>query len=123
MDSTLARSRYSVAVVLPHLHQVLRADDQRLQAVVVLEDARQRRRHERLAQADDVADEHAAALVQVVGGDLHRRLLELEELVAEVAGDAELGQAGARLLGEVVGHLEVDVIGRDRAARAPSFPR
>ena len=37
--------------------------------------------------------------------------------------DAELGEAGARLLREVVGHLEVDVVGRDGlfARPAPSM--
>ena len=38
-----------VAVLLPHRHEVPRTQDQRLQIVVVLEHARQRGRHERLA--------------------------------------------------------------------------
>ncbi len=65
----------------------------------------------------------AAALVEVVGGDLDGGVLELEQRVAEVARDAELGQAGARLLGQVVGHLHVDVVGRERSLRAPSSCR
>ena len=56
-------------------------------------DPGQRRRHQRLAQADDVADQDAAALVEMVGGDLDRGHLELEQRVAEVRRDAELGQA------------------------------
>ena len=79
--------------------------------------------HQRLAQADDIADQHAAALVEVVGGDLDRRRLELEQLVAEVARDAELGKPGARLLRQVVGHLDVDVVRRDQSLRAPSSLR
>ena len=119
----MARRRYSIAVVLPHRDQVLGADDQRLQAVVVLEDARHGGRHQRLAQADHVADQHAAALVQVVRGDLHGGRLEVEQPVAELARNAELGQAGARFLRQVVGHLEVDVVRRDQLLRAPSSPR
>ena len=107
-----------LTVVLPHRHEVLRADDERFQVVVVLENRGQRRRHQRLAEADHVADQNAAALVQVMGGDLDRGDLELEELVAEVAGNAELGQAGAGLLGKVVGHLQVDVVGRSVSSRA-----
>ena len=121
MDSTLARKRYCCRVVLPHRDQVLGADDECLDAVVILEDARQRRGHERLAEADHVADQDAAALVQVVGGDLDGGLLEFEELVAEVAGDAELGQTGAGLLGQVIGHLDVDVVRRNRFRARPTL--
>ena len=63
--------------------------------MIVLEDAGQGGGHEGFAQADHVADENAAALVEVVGGDLHGLDLELEELVAEVARDAEFGQTPA----------------------------
>ena len=109
-----------VAVVLPHRHEVLRAEDQRLQVLVVLEHAGQRGRHERLAQPHHVADEDAPAAVQVVGGDLHRRGLKVEQGGAEVARDAELGQAGARLLRQVVGHLDVDVVRRNRRVARPT---
>ena len=55
----------------------------------------QRGCHERLAQPDDVADEDAATLVQVVRGDLHGRGLEIEKFVAEVLGDAKLAQTAS----------------------------
>ena len=110
-----------LAVVLPHGDEVLRADDQRLQPVVVLEHARQRGGHEGLAQPDDVADEHAAPLVQVMRGDLHGRRLEVEKLVAEVPGNAKLGQAGSRLLRQVVGDLDVDVMGRNQLLSCPAL--
>ena len=83
-------------VVLPHRHEVLRADDERLEVVVILEDAGHGGGHERLAEANHVADQHAAALVEVVGGDLDRCFLELEQLVPEVPGNLELGQSPAR---------------------------
>ena len=109
------------AVVLPHGDEVLRADDQRLQPVVVLEHARERGGHEGLAQPDDVADEHAAPLVQMMRGDLHGRRLEVEKLVAEVARNAKLGQAGPRLLRQVVGDLDVDVMGRNQSLARPAL--
>ena len=109
-----------LAVILPHADQVLRADDKRLDPVIVLKDARQRGCHERLAQPDHVADDHAAAFVQMVRRDFNGRLLKLEEFVAEIAGDAKLRQAGASLLGEVVGHLDVDVVRRDRLGTRPT---
>ncbi len=65
-------------------------DDQRFEAVIVLEDARQGGRHQRLAQAHHVADQHAAALVEMVGGDLDGGHLEFEELVSEVAWNVEI---------------------------------
>ena len=46
-----------------------------------------------------VADNYAAALVQMVGGDFDRGLLEVEESVPELLWDAELGEARASLLG------------------------
>ena len=86
--------------------------------MIVLEDTGQGGGHQRLAETDHVADEDAAALVQMVGGDLDGLDLELEQLVAEVTRDAELRDAGASLLGQVVGHLDVDVVGRERLVRA-----
>src|SRR6185369_4422051 len=58
------------------------------------------------------AEEHAPALVEVVGCDLDGRLLERQKLVAKVLGDLELGQTRPRLLGEMVDHLEIDEVGR-----------
>ena len=89
--------------------------------MVVLEDAGNGGRHEGLAQANHVADQHAVAFVEVVGGDLDRCDLKIEELLAEVAGNAKLGQAEAGLLGKMVGHFQVDVVGRNAAARVPNF--
>ena len=88
-----------MCVVLPHPHEVARAEDQRLDALVVLEDARDGGGHERLAEADHVADQHATALVEVARGDLHGRLLVGQQAIAEHRGDAELVEAGARLVG------------------------
>ncbi len=115
-----AAEAVALAVVLPHAHEVLGAEDERLEVLVILEDAGQRRGHKRLAEADHVADQHAAAAVQVVRGDLHGGHLELEQLAAEVARDAELGQPGPRLLREVVGDLQVDVIRRNRLLPCPA---
>ncbi len=89
-------------------------------AVIILEDPRERRGHERLAEADHIADDDAAALVEMVRGDLDGGLLELEKRVAEVAGNAELGQPGAGLLRQVIGHLDVDVVGRNRLRPRPT---
>ena len=86
-------------VVLPHPHEVARAQDERLDALVVLEDARDGGGHQRLAEADDVADEHAAALVEVARGDLHGRLLVGQQAIAEHGGNAEFVEPRSRLVG------------------------
>ena len=75
-----------LAVILPHRCQVLGADNQRLQIVVVLEDAGDCGGHQGLSEPHHIADEDSAAFVQVACGDLDRRLLEAEELVFEIAG-------------------------------------
>ncbi len=88
--------------------------------MVVLKDARECSCHECLAKADHVANDYATAFVQVVRGNLHCCPLVLEKLV-EVVGNAELSQASSRLLGEVVGHLDVDVKGRNWLRACPTI--
>ena len=44
-------------------------------------------------------------------------------LSREVARDPELGETGPRLLREVIGHLQVDVVREGWPSRAPSSPR
>ena len=102
----------AVDVVLPHWHQVLGADDEGFGVIVVFEDLGQRRGHHRLAQAHHVADQHATALVEVVRGDLDGGGLEVEQRAVEDRGNAEFREPGPRFLREVVGHLQIDVIGR-----------
>ena len=80
-------------------------------AVVVLHDTGQGGRHEGLAEADHVANEDAAALIEVVGGDLDGGYLIVEKLVAKIAGMPKLQQAGTGFFGEVIGDFEVDVVG------------
>lgn len=89
--------------------------------MVVLEDPCERRRHERLAEADDIAYEDAAALVEMVGGDLHRRGLEIEEAVSEVLRYAELADPGPRIAGEMVGHLQVHMVRGERLLPRPAL--
>ena len=90
--------------------------------MVVLEDAGDSGRHQSLAQANHVADQHAVAFVQMVGGNLDGGNLEIEELLAEVAGNAELGQTEAGLLGKVVGPSSGRCGTAERAAPVPSYP-
>ncbi len=109
-----------LAVVLPHRHQVLRAEDEGFDAVVILEDPGQGRCHQGLPEADDIADYDAATFVEMMCGDLDSRLLELEQSVAEVGGNAELVETGASFLGQVIRHLHIDVIGRNRLRSRPT---
>ena len=46
--------------------------------------------HQGFAESDDIADEDAAALVEVMGGDLDGGGLKVEQGIAEVGGDAEI---------------------------------
>ena len=110
-------------VVLPHADEVLGAHDQRLEILVILEDSRQRRRHQGLSKPDHIADKDPTTLVDVVGGNLDSGNLKLEKLIAEILRDAELEQAFPRILAEVVGHLDVDVVRRDRFLDAPNSPQ
>ena len=87
-----------VNIVFPHRDQILRAEDERLQVVVVLEDTCYRGGHEGLAKANHIANEHAAALVEVMRGNFDRSNLKVEELVAEVVWQAKLTDSSACFL-------------------------
>ena len=100
-----------VCVVFPHIHEVLRADDERFGEMIILEYLRDGRGHQRLPKADNVADQNAAALVEMVRRYLDRGSLIVEQAIAEFRRNAKFGEPGAGFLGEVVGHLDVDVIG------------
>jgi hypothetical protein len=52
----------TLPVILPHLHKVLRTDVESLNSVIVLEDRRERSRHQSFAESDDIANKYAAAL-------------------------------------------------------------
>ncbi len=103
----------------PHGDEVLRADDEGAVPELLFEDARQRGRHQRLAEADHVAQHHAAPRLYVVGGDLDRRLLEVEEQPVDVLRDTELRQAGPSVPRQVPGDLQVHVERRDDPLRGP----
>ena len=66
-----------------------------------------------MPRAYHVADNDAASLVKVARGELYGGLLVVEEHVAQVVRQSELRQSLARVIGEVVRDLEVDVIGRE----------
>lgn len=95
----LAVQTVARAIVFPHGNEVARAQNQRFQIAIVFKDASERGGHERFAQADHVADEDAAAFIEVMGGDLNCLDLKLEKFIAEIARDTKLGDPRQRLLG------------------------
>ena len=110
-----------LAVTLPHAYQALGANDERLYAVVILKHAGQCGTNTRLAQAHHVTDQHAMAFVEVVGGDLNSACLELHEFAFEYLGDSKFGNTLARLPRQVVGHLQVHVVGRYGLLACPAL--
>ena len=112
----------AVGVVFPHADEILGAENECFKgAGRVLKHAGQRGSHEGLAEANHVAQNHAAALFQMPGRDAHGSGLELEQVVTHVRRDGEFGQAGPGFFGQVVGHLDVDMV-RGRTFRPrPTF--
>ena len=108
-------------IVLPHGHEVLGTDNQRSPAVIVLEDSRDRRGHHGLAKADHIAEHDAATPVEMARGDLDRGFLEWKQLVAKIARQRKLADAGTGIFGEVIGHFEIDQIRRERAFAGPTL--
>jgi hypothetical protein len=86
------------SIIFPHRNQILRAEDERLQVVVVFEDTRYRSGHERLAKANHIANEHTSALVEVMRGNLDRGNLKVKELIAKVAWKVKLVDSSSRFL-------------------------
>ena len=61
--------------------------------MVVLKNFGQRRGHERFAQADDIADENAVALVEMVRGNFYGGDLIIKQAIPEFRRDAKFRQA------------------------------
>jgi hypothetical protein len=57
----------------------------------------------------------------MVRRDLDSRFLKVKKHRVQLGRDAEFGQPRARLLGEVIGHLHIDVIGRDQFGARPTL--
>ncbi len=111
-----------MGVVFPHADEVLGAEDQGFEgAGRVLKHAGQRGGHESLTEADDIAQHDAAALFQVTGRNANCGGLKFEEGIAHVGRNGEFGQPGPGLFGQVVGHLDVDVIGGRALGPRPAF--
>ena len=110
-----------IDVVVPHRHQVDRADDQRTRRVHLLHHPDQRGGHQRLAQADHVAEHDAAALVEMMRGNLHGGGLVGEQDLLQVAGNTELTDACPSLTRKVVGHLQVDLVRRVALLPSPAL--
>ena len=89
--------------------------------MIVLEYPRKSGGHKRLAQPHYVSYNYAAALVQVVCGDLDRRRLEVEQLIVELLGQLELADPRPRFPGEMVRHLEVDEVRVDELLASPAI--
>ncbi len=89
----------SFPVICPHGEQIFRADHQSLKIVIVLENTRERRRHHGLAEADHVADQYPAALIDVMCGDFDRCFLKGEQPVLQLVRQVEFGYALAGLAG------------------------
>jgi hypothetical protein len=66
------------AVVFPHRHQILRADDECFIVEIVFYHPRQCGSHHGFTQAHHVADDDAATPMQVACSNLHCRLLKLK---------------------------------------------
>lgn len=88
--------------------------------MVIFEDAGKSGRNQSLAQSDDVTNENASTLVQMVSGNLDGSDLEIKEPVAEIARYAEFAQPRSCLLAEVIGNLEVNMIRGQQFLTSPA---
>ena len=89
--------------------------------MVVLKDSGNGSCHQGLAETHHVADQNTTPFVQMVGGNLHGRDLEIEQHIGEIAGKTEFGEARAGLLGQMVGNFQVDVVRRRQLCPCPTL--
>lgn len=108
-------------MVLPHFDEVLRAQDERADAPFVLNQTSECRCHQGFAQTYHVANKNAAALVEMMSSNPHSCTLKFKKLAAKFQGDAKFSQPGPRLLRQVVGHLDVNVVRRHEGFTSPAF--
>ena len=57
----------------------------------------------------------------MVSGNFDRRLLKLEHLLTKFTGDSKFSETGACFLRQMIRHLDIDVIRRNRFFARPAF--
>ena len=117
----VAAEAVGAGVVLPHRHEVLGAEDERLKIQVVLHHAGQRGGHQRLAQPDHIADDHAPLTMQLPCGNLHRPLLKLEQHTLKLRRDPYIADTGLRLARQLIRELQIDLIRRRPRLARPAL--
>jgi len=100
-----------VNVPLPHVAQFGWTNDQGVAVIVLLHDSGHGGSHQGFAKAHDISKKHTSPPVQVVSSKRHGLDLKIEQHPLKHLGQSELALALVGLPGEVVGHLEVDMIG------------
>src|SRR5260370_13499358 len=110
-----------MAVVFPHQLKIQGAENKRFEKQFIRENPCKCCRHQSLTKSNDIGKQDTSPLLDMVCGDLHGLLLELEELVPEILWNAVPNNAISRLLREMVGNLDVDMVRRDRLGSRPAL--
>ena len=83
--------------------------------------AGQRGGHQSLAETDDVTENDTAAFFQMPGRNANGSGLKFQQGAAHIRRDGELGQSGTGFFRQVIGHLDVNLIGRRTFRPRPTF--
>ena len=86
-----------------------------------MENTSERGRHQGFAEADDVAEYDTAAFFQMTCGDANGGGLKFQQGAAHIRRDGEFGQTGAGFLGQVISHLDINMIRRGTFRSRPTF--
>ena len=121
LAQTGAKSAQAPAAAATPEQATHNAAQQAKEQQLIRQDSRKCRRHKGLAEPNNVGEQNTSAFLHMMCRDLYCLFLELEELVAEVFGNAVANDAISRFLGEMVGHLDIDVVWRDWLWASPAL--
>ena len=107
-----------IAVIFPHLHQVIGAQNQCC-PILVLQETSKRCRHQRFAETNDIPNEDPTTFFQMMGGDLHGGGLEPEQLVPEIVRDTKFGETRTGFLPANMKDLSAGKAGGTTTGDAP----
>src|SRR5688572_4678333 len=97
-------------VVLPHLNEILRTNDEGLKKEIIFKEFCERGCGDCLPKTNHITDQYAVAFVQMVCSYQYCFLLEFKQLSLKHAGQLEFRNASPGFSREVIRHFEVDVV-------------
>ena len=112
----------ALAILVPHILQVGRTDNERTAGVGHLVDLGDGTSGDGLTQSNHVTNHRSASFltVQMAGGNLHGCLLEVEQFALKLWGQRKLLHATTGIGTQMIGGLQINIIRWDNLFTSPT---